>query len=627
MKKIVILLLFLTMILVGCTSKEAVSESKENNSSEKKNEVTVKEIDNEELMGRTGLTVGYYDVINVDKGKDHYTIRTRKKDDILWWIVGLQNGFVGEVEFLSKIQFGIANGDDGFESSIKSSGNYISGRLFESAFISKKKEAKIKGATNAVKTVNNVEEIYNINEAAMGFIKDLPIYEEFSELDYDLSEKTMSVLLNLVYYNYYPDIEFTYPKLYDKNENVLMVHNGTGDNYKWKISYDTKFRKFDNVEFNLEEDGDKRKEQIQLLIFDIYQLLKGKETQTVYGEYAQEAVDWYLNFEKAQQITPDEVLEFYYEALDNPESENVTDNFREKITPLLKISEETLGELGLPNELLPEVRLNSVEENMIWMKVELLEFANEAYKTGTTVRLNAIFDPFDAKWYLDDIEIIEAEDLPFHLTWEEVEKHASLRTMEIEKSAEQNDPDFYQFTVLNENQSFSKDSIVKIDRRNGLMSYVSAPEDNINTVEEQTTEESIPLEEESLEEFEENTDEQSNNASNKNESLEILAQTETKERNNEYLSDIQMREDLGFNYQLWDGVLNDIYAVLKTQLSESEMSNLKNEQLKWIETRDATAQAKYDEEGGGSLSTIVQVETLFMLTKERCYELVNEYME
>lgn len=88
-----------------------------------------------------------------------------------------------------------------------------------------------------------------------------------------------------------------------------------------------------------------------------------------------------------------------------------------------------------------------------------------------------------------------------------------------------------------------------------------------------------------------------------------------------------MRDDYGFNYQLWDGVLNDIYGVLKTQLSESELSNLRNEQLKWIETRDATAQARYDEEGAGSMSAMVKVETLFSLTKERCYELVNQYMK
>ena len=77
----------------------------------------------------------------------------------------------------------------------------------------------------------------------------------------------------------------------------------------------------------------------------------------------------------------------------------------------------------------------------------------------------------------------------------------------------------------------------------------------------------------------------------------------------------------------WDDMLNEIYSLLKIQLTESEMKELKSKQLSWIEYRDTTANNEASAEGGGSLSTIVYYSSLARLTKERCYELVNTYME
>lgn len=110
---------------------------------------------------------------------------------------------------------------------------------------------------------------------------------------------------------------------------------------------------------------------------------------------------------------------------------------------------------------------------------------------------------------------------------------------------------------------------------------------------------------------------------------ELLAQLEelaTQEVHREYQSDYQMMEDYGYNYQLWDQALNHIYTELKMRYTESDFVKIRDEQRQWIADRDEAAQERYDEEGGGSLSRMVQVETLFTLTKERCFELVNEYI-
>ncbi|MBT2686012.1 hypothetical protein J7E42_20620 [Bacillus sp. ISL-37] len=167
---------------------------------------------------------------------------------------------------------------------------------------------------------------------------------------------------------------------------------------------------------------------------------------------------------KIKKIAPDEVLNLYYEALENPESENVANETREEIKQLLKRSQETLGEEGPPNELLPEVRLKVVDNAMLGKKIEVLEFANESYKTGRTLILKAIYDQKLEKWILEDIEILKASDKPFLLTWKEVEKFASLKGLEILKSEHQQDPQFFQFTVINDNQMYVKDSILQINR-------------------------------------------------------------------------------------------------------------------------------------------------------------------
>ena len=91
---------------------------------------------------------------------------------------------------------------------------------------------------------------------------------------------------------------------------------------------------------------------------------------------------------------------------------------------------------------------------------------------------------------------------------------------------------------------------------------------------------------------------------------------------------IDLVEAEGIRIKRWDDMLNEIYALLKVQLTEREMKELKNKQLNWIKYRDKTADNEaYAESGGGSLYNVVYNGSLARLTKERCYELVNIYMK
>lgn len=80
-------------------------------------------------------------------------------------------------------------------------------------------------------------------------------------------------------------------------------------------------------------------------------------------------------------------------------------------------------------------------------------------------------------------------------------------------------------------------------------------------------------------------------------------------------------------YERWDKALNEIYEVLKIQLSASDMSKLKEEQIQWISDKEKRAEDDESEVKGGSMASLMHISSLATTTKDRCYELVEEYMK
>ena len=80
-------------------------------------------------------------------------------------------------------------------------------------------------------------------------------------------------------------------------------------------------------------------------------------------------------------------------------------------------------------------------------------------------------------------------------------------------------------------------------------------------------------------------------------------------------------------WNIWDELLNEVYEVLKGQLSPEEMDQLREEQRNWVKYRDDSsleASLKYK---GGTQEQLEYVIALANFTEERCYELVETYME
>jgi len=92
-------------------------------------------------------------------------------------------------------------------------------------------------------------------------------------------------------------------------------------------------------------------------------------------------------------------------------------------------------------------------------------------------------------------------------------------------------------------------------------------------------------------------------------------------------STIEMQYAAGQEYERWDAILNEIYGVLKTQLSKTEMSKLEKEEVQWIKDKEAEADKVSKEWEGGTGQNGAIMSSLASTTKDRCYELVNKYMK
>ena len=79
-------------------------------------------------------------------------------------------------------------------------------------------------------------------------------------------------------------------------------------------------------------------------------------------------------------------------------------------------------------------------------------------------------------------------------------------------------------------------------------------------------------------------------------------------------------------YEAWDDMLNEIYYLIETQLSNKEFEDFKNKQFKWLNYRERMAQEQADKFEGMVFTEVQYNLTLAKLTEERCYEIVNKYL-
>jgi uncharacterized protein YecT (DUF1311 family) len=87
-----------------------------------------------------------------------------------------------------------------------------------------------------------------------------------------------------------------------------------------------------------------------------------------------------------------------------------------------------------------------------------------------------------------------------------------------------------------------------------------------------------------------------------------------------------MKSYYGVAYEKYDDALNEIYALLKKELSPDVMAELKSQQVKWINEKEEKAEKERLKYEGGTFENVAWYISLYESTKDRCYELVEEYM-
>lgn len=119
-----------------------------------------------------------------------------------------------------------------------------------------------------------------------------------------------------------------------------------------------------------------------------------------------------------------------------------------------------------------------------------------------------------------------------------------------------------------------------------------------------------------------------NTESKKEKYLKKLNEMEEADRNLESgTTMVELEEQEVERYKKWDTELNEIYGLLKEQLSTEQMDKLREEQRNWIKHRDEAAREASLKYKGGSMEALEYVATQASLTRERCYELVAKYMK
>lgn len=80
-------------------------------------------------------------------------------------------------------------------------------------------------------------------------------------------------------------------------------------------------------------------------------------------------------------------------------------------------------------------------------------------------------------------------------------------------------------------------------------------------------------------------------------------------------------------YDIMDGLINEIYGVLREQLPSEEMEQLRKEQREWITYRDNTSKKESLKYEGGTMEQYEYVRVENNLTEKRCFELIEGYMK
>ncbi|PEM03540.1 lysozyme inhibitor LprI family protein [Bacillus wiedmannii] len=299
----------------------------------------------------------------------------------------------------------------------------------------------------------------------------------------------------------------------------------------------------------------------------------------------------------------------------------VSDKFVEKELPGLldtfNRSRET-DMLPFPIHIEPDVRTTYSQKNDV-LKIETLTLANDMGNEAEMWEFVLVYT--DGKWLMDRWSSNTSVDLK--LTKEEAKEEAKelLRVQ-----------GFKNVSFVREENSGNKkyifkesNGVVAVDAKNSVITHNVDDEEQ-----EKVTKKDFVQEQETVKGNDSSTStsskKETSSAVGKTKVLNELAALENQEKHTNVMSTNDIVNEIEGNYQLWDNKLNEIYSTLKNTMSADAFQSLKKKQVAWVKEKESKVKAIAMDENNGTMKYIEAADEKYKMTKERCYELVNGYM-
>ncbi|PDZ68060.1 hypothetical protein CON30_11630 [Bacillus cereus] len=295
----------------------------------------------------------------------------------------------------------------------------------------------------------------------------------------------------------------------------------------------------------------------------------------------------------------------------------VSDKFVEKELPGLldtfNRSRET-DMLPFPIHIAPDVRTTYSQKNDV-LKIETLTLANDMGNEAEMWEFVLVYT--DGKWLMDRWSSNTSVDLK--LTKEEAKELLRVQG-------------FKNVSFVREENSGNKkyifkesNGVVAVDAKNSVIAHNVDDEEQ-----EKVTKKDYMQEQETVKGNESSTHtsskKETSSAVGKTKVLNELAALENQEKHTNVMSTNDIVNEIEGNYQLWDNKLNEIYSTLKNTMSADAFQSVKTKQIAWVKEKESKVKAIATDENNGTMKYIEAADEKYKMTKERCYELVNGYM-
>lgn len=273
-----------------------------------------------------------------------------------------------------------------------------------------------------------------------------------------------------------------------------------------------------------------------------------------------------------------------------------------------------------PINIEPEMRFTYSQKNDI-LTIETIIPANDMGNAAEIWEFILIYK--DEKWLIDKWSSHTPSDLK--LTREEANELLKIRNFKNVVFVREENSDDKKYIFKDDTSLVTVDaktSVITINSDNQKEEKVA----NKNSSQEHENNKENNVSKHVISKEEKQNKKETPSAVGKTKALNELAALEEQETHGNVASDTEILNEIEGNYQLWDDKLNEIYNTLKNNMSADAFQSLKTEQIAWIKEKESQVKTIGTNPMDGSMRRIDAFEAGYNMTKERCYELVNRYM-